>query len=294
MDKQLLLIGSAVLTIIIVAVGVAAVSGQSGSSFSFGEGDAAVIQLSGTISPTASDGLGATGGITPESVRSLNQRATDQGADAIIYEINSGGGAVVASKEVMREIESVKVPTVCRFRDISASGAYLFALGCDRIVADSTTLTGSIGVQGSYFEFTELMGELGVEYINITSGEHKDLGTPFRNITDEEREMLQKKADRVHEEFIKQVQDERNLTEDQLEQARTGEPFLGERAKELGLVDKLGGRQTSVETAENLTDQELETFRIERRTGFDFLSLLTADVSFGNFLERGSPLRAEY
>ena len=105
------------------------------SFFDQNSGEVAVIDLSGSISPSSSGGLSPSG-ITPSEVRDLNDRAVNQGADAIIYEINSGGGAVVASKEVYRDIEDVDVPTVCRMRDVAASGAYLAALGCDEIVAD--------------------------------------------------------------------------------------------------------------------------------------------------------------
>lgn len=294
MDRQFLLIGSTVLLLIAGAVGVAVLNSNTGSGLDLGGGDVAIVQLSGSVTPSASSGIGATSDITPDLVRNLNQKATNQGADAIIYEINSGGGAVVASKEVMREVESVDVPTVCRFRDISASGAYLFALGCDRIVADSTTLTGSIGVRSSYFEVSGLMDELGVEYVNITSGEHKDIGSPYRNITDEERRMLQQKADRVHAEFIDLVQERRNLTDEQLEEARTGEPFLGERARNIGLVDKLGGRQTAIDEAENLTGKDLETFNVEQDPSFNLFSLLTAQLSFDQFLSQDRMLRAEY
>ena len=289
MDKKLLAITA---TSIILIIGVLGLSQQD--QVDFGDGDLAVISLSGSVSSSSTTGFGASGGISPSKVNDLNQMAMDRGADAILYEINSGGGAVVASKEVKREIESVDLPTVCRFRDIGASGAYLFALGCDRIVADSSTLTGSIGVRSSYFEFSGTLDKLGIDYVNITAGERKDIGSQYRNITDEERKILQRKADRVHEEFIEIVRTERNMTESKLETATTGEPFLGDRAKELSLVDSIGGKSVAVDEAENLTGGNLTTMDIQQQASFNFLSLLTSDLSFSNFIDQGSPIKASY
>jgi len=295
MDRQFLLIGSGVLVLIAAAIGVSLINTSGSDSFDLGQdGKVAVIQLSGAVSPSQSTGLGARSTITPDSVRELNQQAENQGADAIIYEINSGGGAVVASKEVMREMESVDKPTVCRFRDIAASGAYLFAMGCDEIVSDSASLTGSIGVRSSYLEFSGLLNKLGIQYVNTTAGERKDLGSQYRNVTDEERQLLQQKADRVHQEFIDLVDRKRNLSESELEEATTGEPFLGERAREIGLVDHLGGREAAVDAAENLTGKELNTVKVERQPSFNIFSLLSADSFLGNFVDRGSPLMAKY
>lgn len=243
-----------------------------------GSGEAALIELDGTIQPSQSSGFGAGSGINPEQVRELNQKAKDQGAEAIVYEINSGGGAVVASKDVQRSVENVDVPTVCRLRDVGASGAYLLSLGCDEIVADSATFTGSVGVTGSYFQFTDLMDEVGVDYINITAGDNKEVGSPFQEITDEEREILLEQVDQVHEEFYTTVDDNRNLTEEQLEEVKTGKIFLGEEAQELGLVDELGGRETAFNRAENITDKELRFRKVRTTPQFDIFSLLTMAV----------------
>ncbi|MFB6208443.1 MAG: signal peptide peptidase SppA [Candidatus Nanohaloarchaea archaeon] len=254
----------------------AGAAGFSLDSFSYGKQKAAVVKLSGSITPSAS---GFSSGITPEKVRDLNKEAEGMGAKAIVYEINSGGGAVVASKEVMRAIEEVEVPTVCRLRDLGASGAYLVSLGCDRIVADSATLTGSIGVKSSYLEFSGLLDRYGVEYVNVSSGKYKELGSPYRNLTKEQKKILKQKIERIHEEFLGIVDDRRNLTDEQLETVRTGEAFLGSRAKELGLVDELGGRKTAFKAAENITGEDLAFQVVEKETGFNLFSFLTSSVS---------------
>ncbi|MFB6190427.1 MAG: signal peptide peptidase SppA [Candidatus Nanohaloarchaea archaeon] len=253
----------------------------AGFSIFQSEGKAAVISLSGTIQPS-SQGF-SSGGITPQQVRELTTRALEKNPDALIYEINSGGGAVVASKEVMRSIDSVEKPTVCRIRDIGASGAYLAALGCDRIVADSMSMTGSIGVKASYMEYSGLLRKLGVEHVNLTAGSRKDMGSRYRNITEMERELLEQKIDTIHRQFVSIVHKRRNLSSNETEAIRTGEAFLGRTAKGLGLVDSLGGRKTALEVAENMTGKELETVEVRRPEQFNFLSLLTASTGLDIF-----------
>lgn len=272
-----------------------AFSGAAFSLFDSNSGEAAVISLNGPITPTASTGLGSTAGITPEQVRTLNSQAESRGVDAIVYEINSGGGAVVASKEVKRSIEDVEVPTVCRFRDTAASGAYLFSLGCDKIVADSASITGSIGVRASYLEFSDLMQEYGITYVNVTAGQNKDVGSRFSEPTEEEKQQLKQRVEIVHEDFKNQVQEARNLNESEIDEVATGEVFLGQQAKRLGLVDKLGGRATAYETAENLTGKELSFVSVESRQQFNPFSLLiSAFIPDFNLNSQGSVLRAEF
>lgn len=270
-------------------------TGSVSAFFNFDStGKAAVIQLDGQITSSSSSSAFSTSGITPENVRSLNQKAEQEGASAIIYEWNSGGGAVVASKEIMRSIESVDIPTVCRFRDIAASGAYLGSLGCDTIVADSASLTGSIGVRSSYLEFSETLDKLGIEYVNITSGEQKEVGSQYQNASDEDVQRLQETTDMVHQQFIELVRENRNMSELEVQNVSTGELFLGSEAEENGLVDRLGGREVAIDEAENLTDKELSTFKVESQSSFSFASLLTGDSWIRQFVSEDVPIRAEW
>ncbi len=275
------------LILILVSVPLAA-----GFSLNPDQGKAAVIQISGSIG--GSDGIIPSDTISPEEVRSLNEKAMKKGADAIIYEINSGGGAVVASKDIMRELDSLEVPTVCRFRDVAASGAYLVSLGCDRVVADSSSLTGSIGVQASYLEYSGLLDRLGIEYVNITAGRQKDTGSRYRNITGKEKEILEEKTRRVHQDFVSLVRQRRNLTEAQVSEAETGEVFLGSEARELGLVDRLGGRKKAIEAAEKLTDKELKLFNVDADRSLSFLEFFLSSINFDLGTGAISPLKAVY
>lgn len=270
-----------------------------GSSTAFldfdSSGKAAVVKLNGQITSSSSSSAFSATGITPENVRGLNQKAQEQGASAIIYEWNSGGGAVVASKEMMRAIESVEKPTVCRFRDIAASGAYLASLGCDSIIADSASLTGSIGVRSSYLEYSGTLDKLGIEYVNITSGEYKEVGSRYQNASEEDIQKLEENTEKVHQQFINMVRENRNLTQEEVENVSTGELFLGSEAEEVGLVDRLGGRQTAIREAENLSEKDLSTFQVETSASFSFLDvLLSSDSWLKHFVSSDAPIRAEW
>jgi protease-4 len=288
MDKYFFA-GAGVLVAATILTSLLAASG--GNSFT-GQQKAAIIPLDGAITST-SDSFNPQS-ITPSRVRELNSKARNSGASVVIYEWNSGGGAVVASKDIRREIESLDMKTVCRFRDAAASGAYLASLGCDRIVADSASITGSIGVKSSYMEFSGLMDELGIEYVNITSGSLKDAGSPYKNITDQERQVLQEKTDIIHREFVADVKSERNLNQSQVEEVRTGEIFLGTEAKELGMVDTLGGRQVAIREAENLTGTELRTETIEIESDLSLLSLLNANSNLASILGNSNVIEASW
>mgnify|MGYP002761395008 CR=1 FL=1 len=235
-------------------------------------GTAALVQLSGAIS-TSSGGAFSSSGITPEEVRNRNEKVREQGYDAVIYEINSGGGTVVASKEIMRSINSMEIPTVCRFRDVAASGAYLFSLGCDRIVSDNSTLTGSIGVKSSYLEFSDALEEYGIDYVNTSSGRYKELGSPYVDPSDNQTEILASRSRVIHEQFLDLVDSKRNISNTSMSRIETGNVFVGETAAELGLVDRLGGREVAKNVSESLVGRDLSFQKLEKEESFSLFSL---------------------
>ncbi|MDY6769471.1 MAG: signal peptide peptidase SppA [Candidatus Nanohaloarchaea archaeon] len=242
-------------------------------------GQLAIVQLDG---PIAYGNGFRSEGISPRTVQELTSRAESGGADAILYEINSGGGAVVASKQAARVIEEASVPTVCRMKEAAASGAYWAASACDVVVADALTLTGSIGVSSTYLEFSGLLDRFGVEYVNLTSGRFKDMGSQYKNLTPVERQRFNEILDTTHAAFVAAVAENRNMSVEQVEEAATGEMFLGAEAKKLGLVDRLGGRQEAVEAAKNLTNTtrlKTETYHPPQR--FDVLSYLFSSIGEG-------------
>ena len=192
----------------------------------------------------------------------------------IILEINSPGGTVLASKDIADKVKSIEKPVVALIRDMGTSGGYWVASAADKIVADPMSVTGSIGVISAYLEFSELFEKYGITYEGMKSGELKDIGSPFKKLTDEERKVLQSKLDRIHEYFIKEVSANRKLSEADTRELATGVYFLGEEAKEIGLVDYLGNRELAINITKELAGiDEASIVTYEETT--DLLSLLS-------------------
>lgn len=205
-------------------------------------GDAiAVIPIEGVITGTSnSDIFGTSGTISTDIIETIKEVKENKNIKAVIIEINSPGGAAVASQEIADTIKTINKTKYGVIRDVGASGGYWVATATDRIYSSPISITGSIGVVSSYLEFSELFDKYGITYEKITGGEKKDLGSPYRELTSEERNLLQKKINLIHEFFIKEVAKNRNLGEEKVKELATGEFYTGEEAKELGLIDDYG------------------------------------------------------
>ena len=178
------------------------------------------------------------------------------------------------SREIAYAVKSMEKPTLCWMGDIAASGAYWIASSCDHVMADPLSMTGSIGVTASYLEFSELFEKYGVTYEQITSGESKDIGSPFRNMTAEEREKFEYLTDEIFNYFLNDVIANRGLSETQVEQIKSGYIFLGKDAIDLGLVDSLGTMQDAKDRAKTLAGAEYADFVELRKSGISIFDLL--------------------
>lgn len=241
------------------------------------------IPISGFITIKESDIPFGTGYVSSTKIVSyIEQADKDPNVKGIIFEINSAGGGVVASREIANAIKKVNKPTTAWIREVGASGGYLVASACDNIVADPLSITGSIGVAGSYLEFSGFMEEYGIGYESIKAGEYKDAGSPFRKLTDEERELIQSKIDKVHDVFIDDVTNNRKLSKAYVKELANGMFYLGTEAKDAGLVDYLGGKDLAVEitrAAANMTEATLIQYK-EKRSIFDLLGKFSASSSY--------------
>ncbi|UCD04434.1 MAG: signal peptide peptidase SppA [Candidatus Woesearchaeota archaeon] len=215
----------------------------------------ALIKIKGDISLYDSEGFFFSGGASAEStIKRIERAESDPLVKAIILEINSGGGTVVATKEIVTAIKKAEKPIVAWIREVGASGAYWIASAADLIVADYASMTGSVGVRGSYLEFSELFEKYPITNQEISSGKYKEVGSPFRNLTESERQLLLNKINIIQELFLEEVKTNRGLSEEALERLSTAEIFLGVEAKELGLVDVLGSKEEAIDSAEELAN----------------------------------------
>lgn len=241
----------------------------------------ALIPIKGAIS-SSGDGLpfGTGGASSSAIVDKLEDADEDDSVKAIILEIDSPGGTVLASKEVADKIKEIEKPVVALIRGAGASGAYWIASASDYIVADELSIVGSIGVTSSYLEFSGLLKEYGVGYERLVTGEFKDIGTPYKELTDKERELFMGKLNQIHNFFVEEVAGNRNLSASKVGKLATGEIFLGQEAVKLGLVDELGGKDEAVNVSKrlaNITEAEVVTYK--ESAGF-FESLLDAKIPF--------------
>ena len=210
----------------------------------------AVISLSGPIQSESSSFFLGGNVITPESVRTELERANnDVSVKAIVIQVNSPGGSVAASQEIAYMLEQVKKPVVISMGDLAASGGYYISAGADKIVALPGTLTGSIGVISEMPNLKGLFDKLGIDMQVFIAGKHKDMYAGFRQLTPEEEVIMQSMTDQLYAQFIQVVAEGRHLSEDKVRDLATGQLYTGIQAKELGLVDELGGLQTAIDSA---------------------------------------------
>src|SRR3989344_6154798 len=246
----------------------------------------AVIKIEGPILLSSSASLfGTDSTSSDEIIANLEKAENNNGVKAIILEINSPGGTVLASKEVADKVKSIQKPTIALIREVGASGAYWIASSSDLIIADELSITGSIGVTSSYLEFSGLMDKLGVNYEQLSVGEYKELGNPFQQLTLEEKAILDSKLQLIHAAFLKKIQEKRTIKN--IEKVKTGEFFLGSEALELGLVDKLGNLDTAVQEAKALAGIKEARLVImeEQKDTLSLLSLFSSQSSY--FIGRG-------
>ncbi|USN45145.1 MAG: signal peptide peptidase SppA [Candidatus Woesearchaeota archaeon] len=239
-------------------------------------GNVAVIPVQGTIVATGESGVFQDSVVSSDEVLELIDKATrDPRIKAIVFEINSPGGSAVASDEVGQAIKAIDLPTVAHIREVGASGGYWIASTTDYIVANRMSMTGSIGVIASFLDFSGFIERYNVSYERFVSGEYKDLGTPFRKVTNEERDIFQEKLDMIHDYFIQEVYENRHLSKDDesYELITSGSFFLGVEAYNLGLVDELGGQVQVQEHLAQVLGEEAVFVRFEtEKSLFDILS----------------------
>ncbi len=231
------------------------------------ENKVAVIPLSGPVQAERTALFFGGSVISPQLVRNQLERAReDYAVKAVVLQIESPGGSVAACQEILNEIERLEKPIVVSLGTLAASGGYFISAKADKIVALPGTLTGSIGVISQVPNLKGLFEKLGIEMEVFTAGKYKDMYAGVRELTPEERELLQEMTDRLYDQFVQVVVDGRGLSEAKVRDLATGQLYTGKQAKELGLVDELGGLNTAIDLAASLAgikEPKVEYYRRE-------------------------------
>ena len=214
-----------------------------------------------------SPGLGLTGRIAlievegvisddEEFLREVRRLRQDGSIRGWVVAINSPGGVVAPSQSMFRTLQRIRaedeVPVIASIGSVGASGGYYVALGADSILALPGSITGSIGVLMEYPNVSELMDKIGVQMEIVKGGVQKDLGSPFRDMGPEDREILNALVEDVHAQFIEVVAEQRGMTVAEVRPLADGRVLSGRQAIAVGLVDRLGNVEEAVELAGRL------------------------------------------
>ncbi len=214
----------------------------------------------------------------------IEQAAKNNDIKAIILEIDSPGGTVVASQEMANAVKAAKAkkPVIAWIRETGASGAYWVASAANVIVASDMSVTGSIGVTGSYLQFADLMKNYGITYERLSAGKYKEAGSPYEKLDPEARKVLQRAIDKVHEKFIDEVANNRKLKREKVVELADGAIYLGSEAEELGLIDYIGDKNFVLNLTKQLADiKDIKFLRFERKRGLlDVLESIQAKAFY--------------
>lgn len=237
----------------------------------------AVIKIRGVIEEGTDTGFSSKQSASAIAKR-IRALAEKKEIKALLLDINSPGGTVASVQDIYNALlyfKSQGKPVVALFRDVAASGGFYIAMAADKIIAQPGTITGSIGVimQGANLE--GLMEKIGVKMLPIKSGKHKDIGSAFRPMTEEEVALLQDMIDDTYSQFFGVVKAARpKITEADLRIYADGRVFTGSKAKALGLIDDLGGEEKAKEYLTQLTGlKEPKLISVGTGSFFDLLSL---------------------
>lgn len=200
----------------------------------------AVIVADGEIrSGNGADGIvGST-----KIVKALRRARKSKSVKAVVLRINSPGGSALASDVMWREIHLTRKvkPVIASMSDVAASGGYYIAMACDTIVAQSNTITGSIGIYSIYFNLADFQkNKLGITNDYVNTGKFSALGNPSRPFTDADRKILQKNIEKGYESFTSKAAKDRGMSIEKLKSVASGRVWSGSEAKQNGLVDVLG------------------------------------------------------
>jgi len=190
-----------------------------------------------------------------EIIKQLDDFGKDNSVKAIVVRIDSPGGGVTPSQEIHDAILTTKKKkkVVASMGAIAASGGYLIACAADRIVANPGTVTGSISAIMHFANVEELLKKIGMKSSVVKSGRFKDIGSPTRPMTEEEKELIQSLIDDTYDQFLDVVAKGRRISKEDLRKIADGRLFTGRQALKLGLVDELGDLSHAVRLAGTLS-----------------------------------------
>ncbi|MFP4402783.1 MAG: signal peptide peptidase SppA [Candidatus Woesearchaeota archaeon] len=256
---------------------------SGGSSSSFKTGNIALIDVNGMIVGDSSGALFSTEASSKKLVDLIEQADKNKNINAIIFMVNSPGGSAVATDEIANAIKKTDKTTVAVIREVGASGAYWIASSCDYIFANKMSIVGSIGVTSSHLGFEGFIDRYNISYRRIVTGEYKDIGTPFREMNEEEINLIKEQLLVLHDVFVDEIAQNRNMEKNDAEKLANGLFWSGVDAKKLNLIDDFGGKKEAIEYIEKKLNIESKTVEMQKPPTFMDLLIGVVNDNFYSF-----------
>jgi protease IV len=256
-------------------------------------GKVGVISIEGVIADGGRGGLFAGPPGARAIMADLRRAGKDESLKAVVLLINSPGGSAPASAAIYREVMRLRQRkhVVACMTDMAASGGYYVAAACEKIVAESSTLTGSIGVRFGGMSYYGLMQKLGVTDATQTAGKYKDTGSPLRAAKPEEKALIQGMLNSIYDQFIEAVHEGRGMDVARVRRLAEGRVYTGAQAKQVGLVDDIGDFYDAIALAGRLggIHGEPKVEYLGQPTGL-LEQLMSSSESFQGLLHRSGPV----
>ena len=245
----------------------------------------AVYYASGEITDYSGSSASEEGIVGTKVIRDLRKLKDNDDVKAVVLRVNSPGGSAFASEQIWHAVKELKTkkPVIVSMGDYAASGGYYISCVADTIVAEPTTLTGSIGIFGMMPNAKELSEKIGLTYDVVKTNKFADFGNIMRPFNEDEKTLMQMMITQGYDTFVSRCAEGRNMTKEAIEKVAEGRVWTGEAAKELGLVDELGGIDTALEIAVKKAGIEGYTV-VSYPAKQDFLSSLL-DTKPTNYVE---------
>ncbi len=248
----------------------------------FEKNKVAVIYAEGGISDSGNEGI-----VGPDMVETINEVADKDAVKAVVYRINSGGGSAYASEQIWNALRNLKAkkPLIVSMGDYAASGGYYIACLADTIIAQPTTLTGSIGVFGMIPNISKVYDKLGLTFDGVKTNEMADMLSDLRGMNTAERTLMQSSVNKTYDLFTQRCADGRGMTQDAIKRIGEGRVWMGQAAVENGLVDMLGGIDDAIRIAAEKAD--LEAYAVSAFPAKeDTMTKLMKSLSGASIMER--------
>ena len=258
------------LVMVIGFIGLSLIASAVGGSVATGS-SVGLVELSGMITDQGASGLlGGRSGGARAFMEDLERAEKDPNVKAVVIRVNSPGGSASASQEMYEAVLRLrkKKPVICSMGDVAASGGYYVAAACNKIYANPSTITGSIGVISQFLNYQGLFRKVGLDETTIKSGKFKDAGNPNRPLTADERKYFQGMVLSIYGQFVDDIAAGRKdatkgkLTREKVRVLADGRVYTGKQAKANQLVDEVGGLHDATRAAAKAGGLDVEALHV--------------------------------